>query len=396
MATLANITISDSGYLTLSSGTTNQRPTTPTISTTTNRPLGIAVNGLKLYTPTFWAVYASLPSYLLGLPTTTYINDTAGLDGTFTINYACRVYLLRDPTWSAVDVTGYTLLESGKSYISAAAEPAAPVGISVYYRDYAAGTYTFDNNQAIYLFDFGTNVTAKAGMMRYNTDIQALEHFNGLYWTNDIVRNGLMLNLDVGNAESYAGIGNTLRDISGNGRHGSLVNTPTYSATYGGVLTFNGSTNYVTCANDFNFTTGTYTIVCATRYSGATRGRMVNGALNNWLIGQWGSSTENYYAEGWVTAVTTGANDTNWRIYAATGNSATDTWANYTNAVLGSSNSGGSQGPNGLAIGVSGNSGAYNSEWSTGEFSFVLAYNRVLTATEIKQNFFAYRNRFGI
>jgi phospholipase C len=125
---------------------------------------------------------------------------------------------------------------------------------------------------------------------------------------------------------------------------------------------------------------------------------MVNSVFNNWLIGHWSATTENYYAEGWVTnaASGTGANDTNWRIYAATGNSVTDTWANYNNGVLGSSNNGGSQGPNGLAIGVYGAGGAYNSEFSTGEFSFVLAYNRVLTATEIKQNFFAYRNRFGI
>jgi len=389
MATLANVTISDTGYLTLASGNTAQRPTTPTISTTTNRPLGIAANGLKLYIPTYWESYVNLPSYLLGLPTTTYINDTDS--GTFTISHSCRVYLMRVPSWNAVDLTGYTLYESGKSYLSLEFQ-----AVSVYYRDYTAGTYAFDNNSAMYLFDFGTNVTAKAGMIRYNTDIQALEHFNGLYWANDIVRSGLMLNLDAGNAESYAGIGNTLRDISGNGRHGLLINTPTYSTNYGGVLTFNGSTNYVTCANDFNFTTGTYTIVCATRYSGATRGRMVNSVFNNWLIGQWSSSTENYYAEGWVTATGAGANDTNWRIYAATGDSVADSWSNYTNGVLGSSNNGGSQGPNGLSIGVQGNNGAYNTEWSTGDFSFVLAYNRVLTATEIKRNFYAYRNRFGI
>jgi hypothetical protein len=389
MATLKNTIISDSGHLTLPSGNTSQRPTTPTITTTTNRPLGIAVNGLRLYIPTFWSSYANLPSYLLGLPTTTHINDTDS--GTFTISHACRVYLLRDPNWNVVDLTGYTLFESGKNYIAA-----APGSISVYYRDYAAGTHAFDNNSAMYLFDFGSNVTAKAGMMRYNTDIQTIEHFNGLYWTNDIVRSGLILNLDAGNAESYAGIGNTLRDISGNGRHGLLVNTPTYSATYGGVLTFNGSTNYVTCVDDLNLVTGTYTIVCATRYSGATRGRMVNGALNNWLIGNWGSTTENYYAEGWVTAVSAGAGDTNWRIHAATGDSVNDVWSNYTNGVLGSSNNGGVQGPNGLAIGVYGSNGLYNSEWTTGDFSFVLAYNRVLTATEIRQNFFAYRNRFGI
>jgi hypothetical protein len=205
MATLKNTIISDSGHLTLPSGNTSQRPTTPTITTTTNRPLGIAVNGLRLYIPTFWSSYANLPSYLLGLPTTTHINDTDS--GTFTISHACRVYLLRDPNWNVVDLTGYTLFESGKNYIAA-----APGSISVYYRDYAAGTHAFDNNSAMYLFDFGSNVTAKAGMMRYNTDIQTIEHFNGLYWTNDIVRSGLILNLDAGNAESYAGIGNTLRD----------------------------------------------------------------------------------------------------------------------------------------------------------------------------------------
>jgi hypothetical protein len=62
----------------------------------------------------------------------------------------------------------------------------------------------------------------------------------------------------------------------------------------------------------------------AARYSGATRGRMINSTDVNWLMGHWSNSVENYYAEGWVSSVGTGTSDTNWRIYAALGNQPSD------------------------------------------------------------------------
>ena len=110
-------------------------------------------------------------------------------------------------------------------------------------------------------------------------------------------------------------------------------------------------------------------------------------------MGQWGSSTENYYAEGWVSSPGAGPSDTNWRIYAATGNQPTDSWAFYVNGNLNvASNANGSNGPNGFAIGAYGGT----NEFSNSHISNLIAYNRVLTNDEIRQNFIALRGRFGL
>jgi hypothetical protein len=65
----------------------------------------------------------------------------------------------------------------------------------------------------------------------------------------DIVRNGLVLNLDAGNLASYPGSGTTWTDVSGNGNTGTLTNGPTYSSTNGGYLSFNGTNQYVIANN---------------------------------------------------------------------------------------------------------------------------------------------------
>jgi hypothetical protein len=116
---------------------------------------------------------------------------------------------------------------------------------------------------------------------------------------------------------------------------------------------------------------------------------MITGLNNNWLMGYWSNSTENYYAEGWVSPSSAGASDTNWRILTATGNTSADSWQLFVNGVLTQSNAGGSQGPNGLQIPSPG-------EQSIGECGFILAYNRVLSAAEVSQNFAAFKGRFGL
>jgi hypothetical protein len=145
--------------------------------------------------------------------------------------------------------------------------------------------------------------------------------------------------------------------------------------------------------SDLNLTTGTYTIMCASRYTGANRGRIIAGVVNNWLLGHWGNSTENYYAAGWVSGVSTGANDTVWRIYAGTGDSVADVWKKYVNGILIDNNAGGTQGPSGLQIG---GYGPTLIEMTDGQVGFLLVYNRVLTDAEVLQNFNALRGRYGI
>ena len=185
----------------------------------------------------------------------------------------------------------------------------------------------------------------------------------------------------------------SLYDSTGNGNHAFALNTSWDSSVGNGVLTTNASsTSYIETATP-NLTSTNYTVIGVSRYSGATRGRMINGKVNNWLMGHWGSTTENYYAVGWVSAVNAGANDTNWRIYAATGDIAADQYQLYVNGVLTVSNTGGSQGPNGFTIGRIGYS---TSEVSNGQFAVLKVYNRVLSADEIKQAYQSLRGRFGI
>jgi hypothetical protein len=131
----------------------------------------------------------------------------------------------------------------------------------------------------------------------------------------------------------------------------------------------------------------------AARYTGTSpHGRMINSLNNNWLLGQWNSSTLNYYAEGTVYGIPAGPDDTNWRIYTGTGDISGDSWGFYVNNSLITQNNAGVFGPNGISIARQG----FGAEWSTGQFSFLLIYNRVLTTAEMTQNYNYFKGRFGL
>jgi hypothetical protein len=208
------------------------------------------------------------------------------------------------------------------------------------------------------------------------------------------ITNGLLLYWDAGNLDSYPGTGTTIYDLSGNGNNGTLVNGVGYNQTNGGVLTFDGVDDYVISSTP-NLSATNNTVMGAARYTGTSpHGRMINAVNNNWLLGHWTNSTENYYAEGTVYGISAGPNDTNWRIYTGTGDISGDSWGFYVNNSLIAQNNAGVQGPNGISIGAQ----TYISftEPSTGQFSFVLVYNRVLTATEMTQNYNYFKGRFGL
>ena len=204
-----------------------------------------------------------------------------------------------------------------------------------------------------------------------------------------IPTNGLVLMWDAADANSYPGSGTTIYDLSGNGNHGTLYNGVGFSTENGGFLTFDGTNDFVQCSTP-NLSSTDYTVIGAARYSGSTRGRMINATNNNWLLGHWGTTTQNYYAVGWVSSVAAGPSDTEWRIYAGTGRG---TYSFYVNNVLNVSNTNGSEGPNGITVGKIGYD---SSEYSTGQFSFVYVYNRVLTVAEMTQVYNAKKSRFGL
>lgn len=206
----------------------------------------------------------------------------------------------------------------------------------------------------------------------------------------NIVTSNLIACFDPGNPRTYSGSGTTIRDASGNGYTGTLTNGPTYSSVNGGVFVLDGVNDFIDIP--INLSTTNYTIIGAARYV-AVGGRTFSAKNNNWLMGHWSVSTQNYYAEGWVSGVEAGASDTNWRIYAATGNISSDSYNLYVNGVLTAGpNSNGANGPNGFAIG----SYQGTSEFSNSQIGCLLVYNTVLTADQINQCFNAYRGRYGL
>jgi hypothetical protein len=190
--------------------------------------------------------------------------------------------------------------------------------------------------------------------------------------------------------------GTTWQDLTGNGYDATVSNTYFISTESGGTLETQGVVGSYILQSTLNLAATNNTIITATRYAAASpRGRMLNGRSNNWLLGNWNGTTENYYAEGWVSAIGAGTGDTTWRIMAGTGQIAADAYSVYvngTNTVLNSVS--GSAGPNGFVVGTTGYS--LGSELTLGRCSFVMAYNRVLNNVELQKNFNALRGRFGI
>lgn len=214
----------------------------------------------------------------------------------------------------------------------------------------------------------------------------------GLFHSPSIVTDGLVLALDAANTKSYPGTGSTWFDMSGNGNNATLYSV-THKADNGGVFETAGSLSSYISSSTPNLASTNFTVFCASRYTASTNGRIVNALGNNFLVGHHPGYPERYYASGWVQQTTTFQNNTDWRIYHATGEISDDSYDFYVNerTIITGSNAGAS-GPNGLLIGKS----PYSSEASAAHCAFVYYYNRVLSASEVAQNFEALRGRFGL
>ena len=64
-----------------------------------------------------------------------------------------------------------------------------------------------------------------------------------------IVTDGLVLCLDAGDRNSYAGSGSTWYDLSGNGNNGTLINGVDYSNANKGSLVLDGASDYISLAS---------------------------------------------------------------------------------------------------------------------------------------------------
>ena len=83
-----------------------------------------------------------------------------------------------------------------------------------------------------------------------------------------LITNGLVLNLDAGNTNSYPGSGTSWYNLNGNNT-GSLINGPTYNNANGGSIVFDGSNDYVSIPNSSSLNPANITVSAWINRAGA-------------------------------------------------------------------------------------------------------------------------------
>lgn len=216
----------------------------------------------------------------------------------------------------------------------------------------------------------------------------------------NIVSNGLILNLDLGNYSSYRGTGTSITDLSGIGNTGTLTNGPVFSSVNSGILTFDGVDDYVDVPS-FTSITGNFTVgiwFYTTAASDIYYRRLVdlNYVTGFWLgrnanSNSWGGGIlEGNSPYGIYLPFTNGA----WHYLVSIRNGSThilygDGISNTTSNTV----STGSLSSSSLRI-ASEPGGA--NQFFNGNIAQVQIYNRALTAQEVQQNYNALKQRFGI
>ena len=207
-----------------------------------------------------------------------------------------------------------------------------------------------------------------------------------------IVTDGLVLCVDAANSKSYPGSGSTFFDLSGNNRHGTLLNSPAHDTEAGGCFHFDATNERISLPINLQDTQST--VMGIARYATSSGNGRVISATNNWLMGWYAGNTSYYYANsGWVHTGN-GGNTTDWICFTATGDTVTGNYKFYRNAVLIKNLTNSNlNGPDIITLG-GWSYGAH--EASNCKVAYLSAYQRVLSPTEIEQNYQAVRSRFGL
>ena len=223
------------------------------------------------------------------------------------------------------------------------------------------------------------------------------------YYQGPIVTSGLTFAIDAGNLVSYGGVGTTVYDLTATSATGTLTNGPTWTYLSGGTFSFDGTddnlnfSSYPILTNNLTLSFWFRTTVIPSGYK---------GIVTTWTSGQASQSSYGVQFKNDGTLEPVRPVGSNWNTITSSTNVTNGNWYHctvvyntsgtflYLNSVLNASNSatGNLNTPLGFRIG-SDISGTNN--WN-GSVSNVQIYNRALSESEIKQNFEAYRGRFGV
>ena len=238
------------------------------------------------------------------------------------------------------------------------------------------------------------------------TAVQTYQTSLGRAVNTPVYNNGLVLNLDAGNANSYSGTGTTWFDLS-SGNNGTLVNGPTYDATSGGSILFDGTNDYANFGNvqSLNSLTSGVTIGAWIKSSSTTT---YSAILQKWYQSGMQGGFQLFISSGGILTLAIGDFITGYSGGSSTVSVITGSWVYvtatydmnaikiYINGVLNSTTS--------LVRSVVNSNNAtlflgqddYGGRFFRGNISSATVHNRALTATEILSNFNSTRGRFGL
>jgi len=136
----------------------------PVISGTSNNTIVSSSNGTAITSSgSSYVELQNLPSYLDGNPMVTDINN-----GTVSWNIpATTVYMVRNDEWNAVSTTGWTLKDGSANILTNQTSG----NVEVYQKDFTPGIYNFDDDSAIYFFDYSTTYAPTTQEIDETTEI---------------------------------------------------------------------------------------------------------------------------------------------------------------------------------------------------------------------------------
>ena len=241
------------------------------------------------------------------------------------------------------------------------------------------------------------------------------------YYGN-IVKDGLILDLDAAKRDSYPGTGTIWNDISRFQNNGTLINGPTFNNGNGGSIMFDGvddklSSEYFpnTTINHISVcikpTTTINSLSAGASLIGFRKNSTSSGQLDsNWYIalGQITLLLANEYiviadlSGNFRTGVTDGGSlsSNTWNLICFNWNgSYYDIYVNNVLKTVVSSASGHAKqltNPNCLFAGYRTGDGAVDNAFYNGNISYAMVYNKSLTSNEMTQNYNATKTRYGI
>ena len=232
-----------------------------------------------------------------------------------------------------------------------------------------------------------------------------------------IVTNNLVLHLDAGDSSSYSGSGTAWNDLSGQGNHATLVNSPQYSSNNEGYLWFRDGTNdHATLpaidltGNEITFAIWTYNINNTNSsliFLGDNSAPHASGRILNIHSLPYGSNMY-YFDKGYDGSSSAPSYDrlsgsfsntsyhTGWTHWVFTSNASTGSMKVYRNGSLFNSSTGNTRtltNANGdiRRIGRTNGSACVNAYISN-----LQLYKKELSQAEVTQNFDAMKTRFGL